>query len=497
MRFGWNVGDRRSLAHYVVACLIVSLYGYAVCEFIDGLPISYWAGTLVPVLAVVWLTRTWISRYVSRLPLDRQPALAMAVETASFTMAGLILGSINTYVHGFPVASGLKAAVGFMAVGVFAGVDQAMIRVILRFDQGGLQRPIRDVSASLAIRIGIAGGVVMGFAIVIAALLAARIMESGLDHTVSKTQLAIEFLFVFVVFLAYLANLGHSYGRIVQRGLAEQMTALAQSRSGLGKTRAVVGTNDEIGLVATEINFLLDALSQAETETVRAHEATIRGLVSLAGARDNETGDHLRRTQLYLECIARQLALDPAYRANLSDETITRMIAAAPLHDIGKVAIPDAVLRKPGKLDAAEFEVMKTHVNEGIAVIDKVTREVGVTPFLAMARDIIAGHYEKFDGSGYPRQLKGQEIALAGRIMAVADVYDALRSQRVYKPALSREAAREIILAGAGSHFDPVVVAAFLLVEPAIDRIATELMDRPGNPATERRDPLQERVAVA
>ena len=324
---------------------------------------------------------------------------------------------------------------------------------------------------SLFARVGTTAALILAFMTVIACLLIIRVVEDSASYDrTTFLRLSMEFGFVLIVFLLYVANLIRGLARVVDRGLREQVDTLEQSRTVLGARRAVVGTGDEIGLVATELNGLLDTLEQTTRTAARANEAMIRGLVGLAGARDNETGLHLKRTQLYLTELCRELARHRTFGDALTEEAITRLVAAAPLHDIGKVAIPDAILRKPGKLTDAEFAIMKTHVTEGLRVIDDVIAEVGATPFLSTVHDVIAGHHERYDGRGYPFGLAADAIPLAGRLMAVADVYDALRSARVYKPAMSREEARRIIEDGAGSHFDPRIVAAFLAVEPEIHR---------------------------
>lgn len=224
----------------------------------------------------------------------------------------------------------------------------------------------------------------------------------------------------------------------------------------------VIGTRDEIGFVSAEINHLLDELDRAHATTTRTNDAIMKALIGLAGARDNETGDHLQRTQRYVGILCSQLAGQPEYAETLTLSAIAGIVSAAPLHDIGKVAVPDAILRKPGRLTREEYEVMKTHVSHGLAVIDKVIADVGVTPYLAAARDVIAGHHEHWNGAGYPFGLKGEEIPLTGRVMALTDVYDALRSERIYKAAMTHEEARQILIDGAGTQFDPLVVAAFL-----------------------------------
>jgi putative two-component system response regulator len=194
-------------------------------------------------------------------------------------------------------------------------------------------------------------------------------------------------------------------------------------------------------------------------------ELTIFALAKLAESRDSETGHHLERVQNYCRVLARHLAQQPAYKSIMKPGYVQMLYLTSPLHDIGKVAIPDAVLLKPGKLTPQEFEVMKTHTLTGARTLDAALAYHPEAEFLVMARQIAASHHERFDGTGYPNRLKGNDIPLCGRIVALADVYDALTSKRVYKDAFSHERAREILTQGSGSHFDPQIVDAFLATE--------------------------------
>lgn len=194
-------------------------------------------------------------------------------------------------------------------------------------------------------------------------------------------------------------------------------------------------------------------------------DVSMRALASLAEARDNETGNHILRTQSYVNILAEELAKHPKYTESLTPTIIQTLTKAAPLHDIGKVGIPDHVLHKPGKHTAEEWEVMKTHAQIGAdailsAIQDQEDRE-GLD-FLYVAMEIAGNHHEKWDGSGYPNGFSGETIPLSARLMAVADVFDALISRRIYKPPFSIENAREIITDGRGKHFDPDIVDAFI-----------------------------------
>ena len=194
-------------------------------------------------------------------------------------------------------------------------------------------------------------------------------------------------------------------------------------------------------------------------------DLTIFALAKLAESRDPETSAHLERVRSYCRCLASYLKRERKFRAEINDRFVRLIYETSPLHDIGKVTIPDRVLLKPGQLSDSEFEIMKTHAQRGADTLQAAMLEHPQAKFLQMARDIALAHHEKYDGSGYPLGLAGEQIPLCGRIVAVADVYDALSSKRVYKPAFSHEVAKSIILDGSGKHFDPAVVDAFVACE--------------------------------
>ncbi|MEZ8030285.1 two-component system response regulator [Enterovibrio norvegicus] len=207
-------------------------------------------------------------------------------------------------------------------------------------------------------------------------------------------------------------------------------------------------------------------------------DVTINALASLAETRDQETGNHIVRTQYYVKILADQLYLRGKFTDIVTPEYITMVFKTAPLHDIGKVGIPDAILLKPGKLTADEFEIMKSHAKLGFDAIMKAEKEVDAEyPFLKAAKEIALGHHEKWDGSGYPQGLVGEDIPLSARLMAVADVFDALVSKRVYKSAMSHDEAFEIIREGKGSHFDPMLVDLMFEMKNDFIKIAETYKD--------------------
>ncbi len=224
-------------------------------------------------------------------------------------------------------------------------------------------------------------------------------------------------------------------------------------------------------------DHLEELVYERTRELANTQDATIESMGRLAECRDPETGEHIRRTRAYMRLLAEGLAQNPEYTAVLDAKTIDLLCKSAPLHDIGKVGIPDSILLKPGKLTPAEFEVMKGHPMLGKQAIAAAEKKLGSNSFLRLARDIAMSHHEKWDGSGYPLGLKGADIPLCGRLMAVADVYDALISRRVYKEPMMHSAAVAVIQADAGSAFDPAVVTVFLDQQENFRTIALENTD--------------------
>ena len=211
--------------------------------------------------------------------------------------------------------------------------------------------------------------------------------------------------------------------------------------------------------------------------SLETRDVTIFALAKLAESRDPETGAHLERVCGYSRLLAAHLAGIPKYQDQVNDAYVRMIFQTSPLHDIGKVAIPDCVLLKPGRLSDREFEIMKSHAIMGAQTLDAALRQHPEAGFLRMARDIAASHHERWDGTGYPNKLKGTEIPLCGRIVAVADVYDALTTKRVYKNAFAHDVARAMIIEEGGSHFDPDMVEAFLACEPQFIEVRDRFSD--------------------
>ncbi|MBK7004653.1 MAG: two-component system response regulator [Burkholderiales bacterium] len=224
--------------------------------------------------------------------------------------------------------------------------------------------------------------------------------------------------------------------------------------------------------------YLESEVRQRTAELSAIQDVTIMAMASLAETRDSDTGNHIRRTQYYVRALAETLRTQARFAAALDDKTIETLFKSAPLHDIGKVGIPDRILLKPGRFEPHEFEIMKTHTTLGRDAIQRAEDQLGMqVDFLRVAKEIALSHQEKWDGSGYPQGLAGDAIPVSARLMAVADVYDALISRRVYKEGMPHDKAVRIITEGRGNHFDPDIVDAFLQIQDTIVAIAQRFAD--------------------
>ena len=261
--------------------------------------------------------------------------------------------------------------------------------------------------------------------------------------------------------------------RGLELGAADYITKPISPPIVLARVHAHLTLKAHADFLRDKSAYLQAEVAKRTAEVQAIQDVTIMAMASLAETRDNETGAHIRRTQLYVRRLAEQLKTHPRFSGYLTERTIELLYKSAPLHDIGKVGIPDNILLKPGRLTPEEFEVMKSHTTLGHTAIAEAEQRLGMkVDFLSLAKEIALSHQEKWDGSGYPQALAGEAIPLSARLMALADVYDALISKRVYKPALPHAEAVRILQEGRGKHFDPDVVDAFLVVAEDFRTIA-------------------------
>jgi len=239
----------------------------------------------------------------------------------------------------------------------------------------------------------------------------------------------------------------------------------------LARVRAHVALKQARDFLNDKNTYLEAEINRRMEENQRIQTVSIRALAHLAETRDPETGDHILRAESYIMALAKRLQAHPRFSDTFTDHYIQLLTKSAALHDIGKVGIPDYVLLKPGKLTGEEWEIMKTHAELGARAIELAQKDVGQpVEFLSLAVEIAHWHHERWDGKGYPDGLGGDAIPVSARLMTLADVFDALISRRVYKAPIPFEEARDLILAGRGSQFDPDVVDAF---KAEFDRFVT------------------------
>ncbi|MBP5988090.1 MAG: two-component system response regulator [Azonexus sp.] len=261
-------------------------------------------------------------------------------------------------------------------------------------------------------------------------------------------------------------------------GAVDYITKPIKQRVVLARIRTHLQLKAASDFLEDKAAFLESEVARRAQEIEAIQDVTILAMASLAETRDNETGNHIRRTQFYVRTLAEKLRPHPRFAGFLNDHTIKLLFKSVPLHDIGKVGIPDHILLKPGKFTPDEFEIMKTHTTLGRDAIITAERRLGINvEFLSYAKEVAYSHQEKWDGSGYPEGLAGDAIPISARIMAVADVYDALISRRPYKEPMPHDKAVRLIVDGRGAHFDPDIVDAFIDLQDEFFAISQRYAD--------------------
>ena len=280
-----------------------------------------------------------------------------------------------------------------------------------------------------------------------------------------------------VIFLTAMRNVEDEQ-KGLEMGAADYITKPLSASIMLSRIKTQLENKEAKDFLKDKNTYLEKEIIKRTKEVSVIKDVTILTLTSLAETRDLDTGNHIKRTQHYISILAVALKSHPRFREYLSDEMIETLYRSAPLHDIGKVGIADKILLKPGTLTLEEFEIMKRHTTLGKDAIEHAERELGVeVKCLRVAKEIAFSHHENYDGSGYPLGLCGDEIPISARLMAVADVYDALISERIYKSAISHEEAVKTIVQGSGSKFDSDIVDVFVACHNDFLRVAKNFLD--------------------
>jgi len=479
--------SNRSLLLYVLSLLFIGFYGTLVCPFIDSLSVGQILLPLIIIFIAQWGIRAYgFKNSVLKQAFEKQVKSGFVFDFGLFLIAGLALTFFNMLYHDFPIGSGLKVLLSFISLGFFVSVDLALDheRQLIGYlvaNNTSLGAP--GSYFPLVGKFSIFASVSVLFIIGSFTLLVNKdldwLMASGSQVSLidGKRSIMLEFIYVGFALLGFVLAVIFSYAKNLKIFFNHENNVLKYAVDGDLSHRVTVGTHDEFGEMAHKTNEMIQSLHQRNEEILYTQKVTIMSLASVAETRDNETGAHIIRTQNYVRALANYLSQQPEFSLQLTEEVVNLLYMSAPLHDIGKVGIPDAILLKPGKLTADEFEIMKQHAQMGGDAITRALGDRAETSFLRYAREIASSHHEKWDGSGYPQGLTGDHIPLSGRLMAVADVYDALISKRVYKKAFTHEAAVQIIREGRGKHFDPGIVDAFDVLEHEFKRIASEFSD--------------------
>jgi len=476
----------RNIFHYIFSILILWIVGIKVSPYIDGLDPVSWGAILLGVFGVLFVIRIWLqNNFVLATPYQFQAKRQFIQEFVLFFLAGVIAKLCLVIFHGGPFFGGFLVGFISLTLGFFAATDLALEReyiVSQQFKTAGQEILLGDRIFPLSKKFAFSSSFIVFMLILILAVMIFK--NLNWTNTIPIEELAIareRMLLQFIVFgsimMLEILNLIQSYCRNLKLFFANQNEVFAAVAGGDLENMVPVSTRDEFGVMAKYTNLMIQELKARIHEIQTTQDVTILSLATTAELRDPETGAHIRRTQRYVKELANELKNLPGYQEVLTSDNIELLFKSAPLHDIGKVGVPDAILLKPGKLTDEEFEVMKKHATYGRGILRDSEKLLGSSSFLRFAKEIAYTHHEKWDGTGYPQGLQGETIPVSGRLMALADVYDALISKRVYKESFSHEDTVNIICEGKGKHFDPAMVDGFIRIEKKFREIAEKLKE--------------------
>jgi response regulator RpfG family c-di-GMP phosphodiesterase len=468
---------------YILAAILFASYGGRVCPMLETLTATEVFTHVIITFSCLLMIRHFFLANHFLIKEIRHAKL----DSVLFFIGSIPLALYYNISYEFPIDSNLKILFGMALFGFFSGsilqltAKLTQMNEMHRTDQ--FQFDIQGQRSSLVKQMILLVVFLLMTLTIMLTMVAvkdifwlehnpARILDGSGKISVIK-----ELIYLSVILTGYTIAIMILWSKVIKRILLSQESALDMVSKGNIDIRLPIFNNDELGSTAALTNTMLDTLQSAQREITETRDAAIISLSALAESRDNETGGHILRTQEYVKVLAEQLSQADTYSALLTSEYIELLYKSAPLHDIGKVGIPDNILLKPGKLTDDEFDIMKGHSQIGADALSIAETQLGNSSFLRLAKEVSLTHHEKWDGTGYPNQLSKKDIPLSGRLMALADVYDALTSKRIYKPALSHQEATKIIIEGSGSHFDPDIIQAFLAIEEKFVTISADFQD--------------------
>lgn len=469
-----------TLKLYALAAVVFGLYGGRVCPMLETLTSTELFTHVAVTFGVVYLLRHFVLQQHTLVKEQKHARL----DTTLMFFASLILAAFYNVYYDFPLDSNLKVLFGMSLFGFFTGILLQLDSKITCFDSlNSAERYQFELSGERQSMVKQMIFLISLLLITLTSMLAMVAVKDifWLEHNperildgTGKISVIKEFIYISIVLGAYVIAIMFQWSKLMRKVLSAQECSLIEVANGNISKRVPIFEHDELGSMASLTNQMLDSLESSQDEVKTTRDVAIVSLSALAESRDNETGAHILRTQEYVRALAKYLSQFDKHKPLLTENYIELLYKSAPLHDVGKVGIPDNILLKPGKLTDEEFEIMKGHPEIGAKALSMAEGQLGSNSFLQLAKEISLTHHEKWNGSGYPNGLKGEEIPLSGRLMALADVYDALISERVYKKAFSHEKAKLIILEGNEVHFDPQIVEAFLAIEDEFVAIANK-----------------------
>ncbi|MGL5037431.1 MAG: HD domain-containing phosphohydrolase, partial [Aeromonas sp.] len=429
----------RCALHYALSLPLFCLYSWHVSSQLECLCFFKFALPPLVMFIIMFIIRAVIVRqgWLARQDQAGNGLSWFGIDFGLYLLGGLLLAGYDALIYDFLLVTYLQILFGMITLGFLVAADlslkhdwyRAKMRVATQHHVLSLPLSLsvpRKLTLFILSTLILLGGIL--FLLFSRDLVWLETVGSGEPMLDAEHHLLQDIALVMAVTFGYLALIIHGYGRNLTLSLHHQTHAMAKVQCGDLDARVPVTRNDEFGLIADSTNQMINAIQKRRHELHLTQDVAILGLASLAETRDNETGAHIVRTQHYVKALAEHLSQHHGDIYHLDEATIALLFKSAPLHDVGKVGIPDAILLKPGKLTDEEFAIMKRHPQIGSDALARGEAELGSTSFLRLAREIALTHHEKWDGSGYPAGLAGTEIPLSGRLMAVADVYDALIS---------------------------------------------------------------------